>query len=314
MSWLFPTCAVTGEAFRRFLNKASRLPELKGIGEYKKKFKTIRFLSPEGWNRITTCRCDHTGEPMSVFDNRVSKLKRLESVGHYKAEYDSYKHLSPEGWDQIISRQCSKQGESITIFSNQREKLMDLLKSCGLPTQDYDQVPYLCHRCFELEKPYTCEVCQKPYLRRDNCAWEYKFRDDVQKWRPLDLPETLTQLCNVCFGRCLQQLTAFPATDREFLGFVSSANFPHRGIVKELGEVQHEGRDCRSPEALKPKMRIEAVRRGANAVTEFFYERHHEEETYQAGEGPAGNPYYRTKHTIWYTGRGKAVWVVPLEE
>jgi len=26
------------------------------------------------------------------------------------------------------------------------------------------------------------------------------------------------------------------------------------------------------------------------------------------------NPYYRTKHTIWFTGWGKAVYVVALDE
>ena len=72
-------------------------------------------------------------------------------------------------------------------------------------------------------------------------------------------------------------------------------------IIKEIGWVNVK--DCTSPQDIERALKIEAAQRGGNAITKLHWTTH--KQTYVAGRGKKGNPYYQNK-TV-YDGEGYAV-------
>ena len=72
-------------------------------------------------------------------------------------------------------------------------------------------------------------------------------------------------------------------------------------IIKEIGWVSVKG--CSSPQAIERALKIEAARREANAITKLHWTTR--KQTYVAGHGKKGNPYYQNQ-TV-YDGEGYAV-------
>ena len=72
-------------------------------------------------------------------------------------------------------------------------------------------------------------------------------------------------------------------------------------IIREIGWVSVK--DCSSPQDIERALKIEAAQRGANAITKLHWTTN--KQTYVAGHGKKGNPYYQNK-TV-YDGEGYAV-------
>lgn len=77
-------------------------------------------------------------------------------------------------------------------------------------------------------------------------------------------------------------------------------------ISREIGWVNV--RDCASTQDVEQKLRAAAAQKGANAITKLHWKLR--KESYQAGRGKKGNPYYRSR-TV-YDGEGFAVTIEPV--
>lgn len=81
-------------------------------------------------------------------------------------------------------------------------------------------------------------------------------------------------------------------------------------IVQTLGQV-FVFTQCDSPAQVQDLLKIKTLLSGGNAYINFFWKREsqHHEQTYRAGTGRAGNPYYRTSRwtSQHFTGQAEAV-------
>jgi hypothetical protein len=82
-------------------------------------------------------------------------------------------------------------------------------------------------------------------------------------------------------------------------------------IVKEIGLFRISDR-CRDPAEVESKLKNEILFKGGNSFIKFFWDKHVErhEESYIAGYGYNGNPYYKTRYSTSQYFTGTAIGVL----
>lgn len=178
----------------------------------------------------------------------------------------------------------------------------DKCDMCGKDFLWYWRWKHSCHNCHSI----VCSACLSYNIKKekvcDQCHFCSKCHSMVSKTTLKGIRSHM--LCTKCYNNYRKMLAKWlPGTKQEFLkGSV---------ITKEIKLIKVDD-CCENPAEVENILKIETAIAGGNSYIKFFWDkriRHHEEE-YQAGTGPKGNPYYKTRHWTTQHFIGCAVAVV----
>lgn len=158
-----------------------------------------------------------------------------------------------------------------------------------------------CHRCGTEVCPNCLAKNSENELVCPKCHLCTKCRSRTPKHALRSVLDQL--LCPECHS-------AFQGLNSRWIEGTRYESLRGARIVKRLGLIKISTK-CNSPAEVETLLKLQTLLAGGNSYVKFFWDKeieYHEEE-YQAGTGPAGNPYYRTRRwtTQHFTGHGEAV-------
>ncbi|MEB2283802.1 MAG: hypothetical protein B6D46_07380 [Polyangiaceae bacterium UTPRO1] len=268
--------------------------------------------------------CPVTGDWHFYSDNYVGRLQDLKALGEYRLEYDGWTFLSPEGWKKLVTKPCDCHGAPMDITRRSYERLLAHYEKFGADPAPFFQHKRICERTYTDLYLKRCDRCSRPYPNAQESTDLYTHNDTIRAWRrgtDQEFQTVYKHLCSQCHNECLAEAQQWAEEDRlcreraaerlrTFAFVTPTSSFPGYDVVKRFGQVRSDSEDATGTPELEERLRKAAADAGGNALIYFTYKRNERSERYVAGTGPRGNPYYRTRRLVWYTGTGEAVLAV----
>lgn len=170
---------------------------------------------------------------------------------------------------------------------------------------------FVCPSCYRARELIQCCKTGRPFLKVDDQAQTYvrsTLREELAPHHPSS--HLVGPLSGDGLALIIQEHAAVLQSLQDWAGGTKQEFLPGYRITRELGIIREDGRWA-DPPAVENALKRQAVQIGANGFIKFFWDKQREdhEESYIAGYGARGNPYYRTRrsHTSWFIGSATAV-------
>jgi hypothetical protein len=208
---------------------------------------------------------------------------------------------------------CSLCNEKTTINYSDSLKRNHLEHNVREP--DALEASFICKACFTARSYVRCSLTGSPFHLEEDISnsWNNSGRPELmapyhnygkhfEKLSPEGLP-----LLNNAYATYEENLESFIGGTRgEYIRGYDIDRTLRRIEVKEVARCKNSGEveDC---------LKRYCAQIGANGYIKFFWDKklEHHEQTYVAGYGNKGNPYYRTKRwtTSYFVGHAEAVFL-----
>jgi len=172
--------------------------------------------------------------------------------------------------------------------------------------------PFVCGKCFS-ERNYTrCCVTGKPFYSLGNSAYIWNCSDKRKLMSPYhiyskqfnNLSSEGLDIVNNAYSKYVEEL-------HNFIGGTKGEYIKGYSIDRIIRRIEVNGTDCKNPGEVEDILKKYCVQMGGNGFIKFFWDKKIEfiENTYIAGYGKKGNPYYKTERRTeaYFVGHAESV-------
>jgi hypothetical protein len=211
----------------------------------------------------------------------------------------------------IVAGRCDLcRQRTVTDFSVTLKNNFDYYKV------DSTKLPHrICNLCYEQKSLAKCGITGKIFERHKSKNTQYIESEIARNL------STYNRYCNFNgelspegYDIVLHEHEIVQMIFKSFIGGTKKSKLPNYNTINTIKRIEADGHFS-SVEEVERDLRWAVAQLHGNAYIELFWDKHVKfiEERYHAGNGPNGNPYYKTRHhkKITYTGRALAVSVKP---